>query len=177
MVARQVHSRLRNQRHQSCNEIQWELSSTHLQFDRTVFLPIDVDYRGTSGHVAGMMFNDPGLGKEPDARPLIEKEQTGIKVNFVANPNDRVTLNVEEQSVENVISKISDNHMIIHTDVNGTQTVSELIAFQAAMKKLRPLLKHQSICLPVILLRRSLQLHLHLNSLMKTQIRIYKYSY
>ena len=92
-----------------------------------VFLPIDVDYRGTSGHVAGMMFNDPGLGKEPDARPLIEKEQTGIKVNFVANPNDRVTLNVEEPSVENVISKISDNHMIIHTDVNGTQTVSELI--------------------------------------------------
>ena len=55
------------------------------------------------------------------------QELTGIKVNFVSGPSDKVTLDVDAQSVESVIAKISDNHMIIHANVNGTKTISELI--------------------------------------------------
>ena len=77
-------------------------------------------------------FNGQKLSVTGNNIPLKElmleiQEQTGIKVNLVANPGDRVTLNVEEQSVESVISQISDNHMIIHSNVNGIKTVSELV--------------------------------------------------
>jgi len=79
-----------------------------------------------------VQFTDQKLSVTGNNIPLKDllleiQEQTGIKVNFVANTSDKVTLNVEEQSVENVISKISNNHMIIHSNVNGTKTVSELI--------------------------------------------------
>jgi len=59
------------------------------------------------------------------------QEQTGIIVNFLSDPTDTVSLDIREQSVENVIAKISDNHMIIHDNVNGTKTISELIIISA----------------------------------------------
>lgn len=55
------------------------------------------------------------------------QEQTGINIKFVADPGDRVTLNVDDQSIETVIAQISNNHMIVHANVEGTKIISELI--------------------------------------------------
>lgn len=55
------------------------------------------------------------------------QDKTGIRVNFIAEPKDTVSLNISEQSVENVIAKITENHMIIHDIINGKKTISELI--------------------------------------------------
>ena len=55
------------------------------------------------------------------------QDKTGIQVNFIADPKDTVSLDITEQPVENVIGKITENHMIIHDIVNGKETISELI--------------------------------------------------
>ena len=38
-----------------------------------------------------------------------------------------MTLNVDDQSIETVIAQISNNHMIVHANVEGTRIISELI--------------------------------------------------
>lgn len=81
-------------------------------------------------------FADEKLSVKGDSIPVKElllqiQEQTGIVVNFVSNPTNTVSLDINEQSVENVIAKISDNHMIIHDNVNGKKTISELIIISA----------------------------------------------
>ena len=86
-------------------------------------------------------FTDQKLSVSGNNIPLKElmleiQELTDIKVDLVANPSDRVTLYVEQQSVENVISQISDNHMIIHSNVNGIKTVSELIIISDGNKEI-----------------------------------------
>jgi hypothetical protein len=48
-------------------------------------------------------------------------------VNFIADPRDTVSLNINDQTVENAIAKITANHMIIHDFINGQKTISELI--------------------------------------------------
>ena len=55
------------------------------------------------------------------------QDKTGIEVNFIADPKDTVSLDISEQSVESVIGKITENHMIIHDMINGKKTISELI--------------------------------------------------
>ena len=55
------------------------------------------------------------------------QDKTGIQVNFIADPRDTISLSVSEQTVENVIAKITENHMIIHSIVNGKKTINELI--------------------------------------------------
>ncbi len=57
------------------------------------------------------------------------QEQTGIPVNFASDETETVTLDIYEQSIEQVVAKISDNHMIIHDHVDGIKTISELIIF------------------------------------------------
>ncbi len=55
------------------------------------------------------------------------QNKTGIRVNFIAEPKNSVSLNIIDQSVEAAIAKITENHMIIHDIVNGKKTISELI--------------------------------------------------
>jgi len=55
------------------------------------------------------------------------QEKTGIPVNFIADPKDTVSIDVSEQTVESVIAKITENHMIIHDTINGKKNISELI--------------------------------------------------
>lgn len=55
------------------------------------------------------------------------QDKTGIKVNFIADPKDTVSLNINDQTVEHAIAKITANHMIIHDFANGKKTISELI--------------------------------------------------
>ena len=52
---------------------------------------------------------------------------TGIPVEFVAETKERVTLNVGLTNIENAISKITPNHMIVHEKQNGKQVIKELI--------------------------------------------------
>lgn len=56
---------------------------------------------------------------------------TGIPINFVAETDERVTLNVGMTSVENAISKITPNHMIVHENQNGKEVIKELIIIPA----------------------------------------------
>ena len=55
------------------------------------------------------------------------QDKTGIPVNFVSDPKDTVSLSITDQSIEHAIAKITANHMIIHGNINGTKTISELI--------------------------------------------------
>ncbi len=52
---------------------------------------------------------------------------TGIPVKFVADTDERVSLNVGLTSVENAIGKITPNHMIVHEDKQGKKVIKELI--------------------------------------------------
>ena len=52
---------------------------------------------------------------------------TGIPIEFVAETEERVTLNVGLTNIENAISKITPNHMIVHEKQNGKQVIKELI--------------------------------------------------
>jgi len=52
---------------------------------------------------------------------------TGIPVEFVAETKERITLNVGLTNIENAISKITPNHMIVHEKQNGKQVIKELI--------------------------------------------------
>jgi len=52
---------------------------------------------------------------------------TGIPVKFVEKTTERVTLNVGLTTIENAISKITPNHMIVHEEQNGKQVIKELI--------------------------------------------------
>lgn len=52
---------------------------------------------------------------------------TGIPVEFVADTTERVTLTVGLTNIENAISKITPNHMIVHENQNGKQVIKELI--------------------------------------------------
>jgi len=76
-------------------------------------------------------FADEKLSVKGDSIPvkdlLIEIQYlTGIHVNFISDPKETVTLDIDEQSIEQVIAKISDNHMIIHDTVDGLKTIREL---------------------------------------------------
>lgn len=59
---------------------------------------------------------------------LAELEKlTGIPVNFVSEPNERVTLTVSMTNVENAISKITPNHMIVHEQRQGKTVIKEVL--------------------------------------------------
>lgn len=56
---------------------------------------------------------------------------TGIPVKFVADTNEKVTLNVGMTNIENAISKITPNHMIVHGSEDGKEVIKELIIIPA----------------------------------------------
>jgi len=68
------------------------------------------------------------IGESIPVKDLLLKiqEETGIPVNFITTPTGTLSLNINNQSVENVIARISDNHMIIHDTVDGVKTIREL---------------------------------------------------
>ena len=55
------------------------------------------------------------------------EKRTGIPVNFVAETSERVSLTVGLTTVENAISKITPNHMIVHGTEDGEKIIKELI--------------------------------------------------
>ena len=82
-------------------------------------------------------FDNKKLSVKGDSIPvkdlLLEiQDRTGILVNFISSPTGTVTLDIDEQSVEQVIAKISDNHMIIHDTVDGLKTIKELVYISGA---------------------------------------------
>ena len=68
------------------------------------------------------------IGEGIPVKELLLKiqEATGIPVNFITTPTGTLSLNIEKESVESVIARISDNHMIIHDTVDGVKTIQEL---------------------------------------------------
>lgn len=56
---------------------------------------------------------------------------TGIPVKFVADTNERVTLNLGLTTIETAIGKITPNHMIVHESQNGKNVIKEVIIIPA----------------------------------------------
>lgn len=53
--------------------------------------------------------------------------KTGIRVNFVADTTQRVSVNIENQTIENAIGKLTPNYMIMRDLKDGQETISEII--------------------------------------------------
>lgn len=59
---------------------------------------------------------------------LLEIEaKTGIPVNFVADTSERVSVNLEGQTIENAIGKLTPNYMIMRDIQGGKEIISEII--------------------------------------------------
>lgn len=53
--------------------------------------------------------------------------KTGIEVNFVADTSQRVSVTIENQTIENAIGKLTPNYMIMRDLQDGKETISEII--------------------------------------------------
>ncbi len=56
------------------------------------------------------------------------ESKSGIAVNFIAEVNERVSIDIVEQSIESALSKLLPNLMLIHDTVDGKKRVVEVIA-------------------------------------------------
>jgi|GEM_PF-5484379 len=80
--------------------------------------------------------SDDDIAVQADDAKLTEvlqelENRTGIPVKFVAETEERVTLDVALTDIENAISKLTPNHMIVRGKQDGKEVIKEVIIIPA----------------------------------------------